>query len=130
MAKVKVMVSRVEKWITFENVFKAVVLLMVWGLLSIPVAVYFASKEESTSSDWLGTVSKLLQSLEGNCDPGRESSFNETSNRSFAQNCSSSDSGLQVSCLRNVLMHPHGYSYELSMCGAALRQITLSPLLH
>ena len=129
MAKVKVMVSRVEKWITFENVFKAVVLLMVWGLLSIPVAVYFASKEDSTSSDWLGTVSKLLQSLEGNCDPGRESSFNESSNISFAQDCSSSDSALRVSCSLNVLMHPHGNSYVL-MCEASLRQIALFPLLH
>ena len=128
MDKVKVVVSRLKKWITFENVFKAVVLLVVWGLFSIPVAVYFASKD-STSSEWLGTVSKLLQSLEGNCDPGRESSFNESSNRSFAQDCSSSDSALRVSCSRNVLMHPHGYSYVL-MCGAALRQIALFPLLH
>ena len=121
MAKVKVMVSRFKKWITFENVFKAVVLLVVWGLFSIPVAVYFASKD-STSSDWLGTVSKFLQSLEGNCDPGRE-------NRSFAQDCSISDSALRVSCSLNVLMHPHGYSYVL-MCEASLRQIALFPLLH
>ena len=121
MAKVKVMVSRFKKWITFANVFKAVVLLVVWGLFSIPVAVYFASKD-STSSDWLGTVSKFLQSLEGNCDPGRE-------NRSFAQDCSISDSALRVSCSLNVLMHPHGYSYVL-MCEASLRQIALSSLLH
>ena len=76
MANVKVMLDRFEKWVTFENVFKAVVLLMVWGLLSFPVAVYFASKEQSTSSDGLDTISMLLQSLEGNCDAGQESGFN------------------------------------------------------
>ena len=98
MANVKVMLDRFEKRVTFENVFKAVVLLMVWGLLSFPVAVYFASKEQSTSSDGLDAISMLLQSLEGNCDDGQESGFNVTSNGSLAQDCYNSDNALQVSC--------------------------------
>ena len=95
-AKVTVL-GRLEKWVTFENVFKAVVLLMVWGLLSIPVVVYFASKEQSTSTNWLETISTLLQSLEGNCDAGQESDFNGT-NGTLAQNCFNADNALQVSC--------------------------------
>ena len=95
--KVKEGLGRLEKWVTFENVFKAVVILVVWGLLSIPVAVYFAKKEQSTSSDWLDSVSMLLQSLEGNCDVGQESGFNGT-NGTLAQNCSNFDNALQVSC--------------------------------
>ena len=97
-AKVKERLGRLEKWVTFENVFKVVVLLMVWGLLSIPVAAYFASKQKSTSSDWLDTISMLLQSLEGNCDAGQESGFNGTSNGTLAQDCSNSGKALQVSC--------------------------------
>ena len=81
MAKVKNAIGRCGKWVTFENVFKAVVLLMVWGLLSFPVVVYFASKEKSTSSGWIETISELLQTLEGNCDAkGQETDLNATSN--------------------------------------------------
>ena len=95
-----------KKWITFENVFKAVVLLMVWGLLSFPVAVFYASKEKSTSSDWLVIISMLLQSLESNCDVGQESNFNRTSNGTLAQDCSSSDTASQVNSQH--VMYNHG----------------------
>ena len=97
---VKIATGRCEKWVTFENMFKAVVLLMVWGLLSFPVVVYFASKDPNMSSDWLENISMLLQSLEGNCDAGLERDFNRTSNGTLAQDCSSSDSALQVGILR------------------------------
>ena len=98
-AKVKAAIGRYKKWISFENMFKAVVLLMVWGMLSFPVAVFYASQEKSTSSDWLDNISKLLKDLEGNCDDGQESDFNRTSNETLAQDCPSSDSALQVSVL-------------------------------
>ena len=96
MARVKAAVGRCEKWVTFENVFKAVVLLMVWGLLSFPVVLYFASKEQSVSSGWIETISELLQTLEGNCDPGPQSDLNDTSNGSLA--LCSSHSASQVWC--------------------------------
>ena len=94
--KVKERLGRL-KWVTLENVCKTVVLLIVWGLLSIPVAVYFASKQQSTSSDWLDTISMLLQSLESNCDAGQESGFNGSINGTLAQDCSNFDNALQVS---------------------------------
>ena len=87
-----------EKWVTFENVFKAVVLLMVWGLLSFSAVVFVASKQQSTSSDWLDTISMLLQSLEGNCaDTGQERDYNGTElNGTLALECSTLDSASQV----------------------------------
>ena len=110
MAKVKAAIGRCEKWITFENTFKAVVLLMVWGLLSFPVALYYASKEKSTSSNWLETISQLLQTLEGNCDAGLASDFNGTSNGSLGQDCSDIDS--QVSALHVGYSGGNGLKYR------------------
>ena len=90
--KLKAATGKFEKRITFENMFKAVALLMVWGLLSIPVTVYFASKEQSTTSAWLDTVSMLLQSLEGNCVDREVSDFNNgTEVNGGPRDCSSSD---------------------------------------
>ena len=94
------MVGRCDQWVTFENVFKAVVLLMVWGLLSFPIAVYYASKEKSTSSNWLENISVLLHSLEGNCGAENGSDVYGTSNGNLAQDCSSSDTASQVGILR------------------------------
>ena len=92
--KLKAATGKFEKRITFENMFKAVALLMVWGLLSFPVTMYFVSKEQSTSSDWLDTISTVLQSLEGNCDAGQENG---------TQDCSNFDYSLQVATLHVML---------------------------
>ena len=90
--------KKCEKWTIFERAFKAVVILVVWGLLSIPVPVYFASKDQSTSSDWLDRASMLLQSLEENCV--QESDNRMELNRTLAQDCSSFNSTTQVGVLR------------------------------
>ena len=100
--KLKTATFKCEKRVTFENVFKAVVLLMVWGLFSFSAVVFAASKEQSTSSDWLDTISMLLQSLEGNCADRQENtiSYNGTElNGTLTQDCSISDSASQVSVL-------------------------------
>ena len=117
MALVRSRLGRCQKWITFENVFKAIVLLLVWGLLSIPVVVYYTSKEKSTSPAWLDNISELLQSLEGNC--GGE--FNGTSNGTVVGNvtldCFSYQSASQVGDLR-----------ECGLANACVGQITLVPV--
>ena len=108
--KLKAATGNCEKWVTFESMFKAVVLLMVWGLLSFPVTVYFASKDQSTSSDWLGSVSILLQSLEGNCAFRDKSDYNATE-LNENRDCSSSDSVSQVGAFcehcETMWMHIH-----------------------
>ena len=97
--KLKAATDKCAKRVTFESMFKAVVLLMVWSLLSFPVTVYFASKEQSTSSDWIDTIPMLLQSLDGNCADGEESNYNGTE-LDGNRDCSSSNSASQVGVLR------------------------------
>lgn len=87
MALVRSRLGQCQKWITFENVFKAIVLLLVWGLLSIPVVVYYSTKDKSTSSAWLDNMTELLQSLEGNCVAGQEGEFNGSANGTVLQDC-------------------------------------------
>ena len=78
-------------------------------MLSIPVAVYFASKDQS-SSDWLDSASMFFQSLEENCADVRESDYNGTElNGTTEQECSSFNSTRQVGALRDAVKR-HGFT--------------------
>ena len=92
--------KKCKKWTILEKAFKAVVILVVWGVLSTPVPVYFASKDQRTSSDWLDSVSMLFQSLEANCADVQESDYNGTElNGTIELECSSFSSTRQVGVL-------------------------------